>query len=246
MGGSPSRYVLLSLFFLLWAQWAGGEVQPAGGGVQWAGGCPTPVSGRPAAPLPGESHPRARAAKSCGHWADGPPARSGSSRRPGGGPGRSDGLFAAAQILGQPGIGGRARGLSACELEQGGGQEDGFVLAPEAGVLAEVMGQSGEGEGLGLGSRVWAWERTLPPSGPRGRGRRGASGCRAVHGSLPPFPGVDPGLERRGREDRPQVGHSSGAFCGRERAEASCGSASEEFSVMGSDRPLHWSVGRLE
>jgi hypothetical protein len=38
---------------------------------------------------------------------------------------------------------------------------------------------------------------------------------------LPPFPGAEPFIECRGREDRPQFGYSSGAVVGRERAEAS-------------------------
>ncbi len=39
---------------------------------------------------------------------------------------------------------------------------------------------------------------------------------------LPLFPGIDPGLERRGREDRPQFGYSAGAVYGREWSEVSC------------------------
>jgi hypothetical protein len=39
---------------------------------------------------------------------------------------------------------------------------------------------------------------------------------------LPPFPGAEPFIECRGREDRPQFGYSSGAVVGRERSEASC------------------------
>ncbi len=160
------------------------------------------------------------------------------------GEGGADSLFTASQVLGQPGIGRRARRLSACDLEEGGGEEDGFVLAPEAGILAEVMGESGERERLGLGSRIWGWGRTLPPSGPRCRGRRGASGCRAVHGRSPRSPARsrawNVGAERTARSSATCRSRSSGAS-GPKR-----GGASEEFSVLGPDRPLHWFVGRLE
>jgi hypothetical protein len=59
---------------------------------------------------------------------------------------------ATVQVGGQAGVGRIAGGFVASVLEEGGGQEYGLVLAPEAGVLAEVVRQGGEREGMGLGS----------------------------------------------------------------------------------------------
>src|SRR5512135_968571 len=113
----------------------------------------------------------------------------------------------------------------------------------QAGVGGDVVGEGGEGDtGVVLGPPG----RILPPSGPRVRGRRGETGCGAVHGRSPRSPAsirawnAEAAPVRAVRSSARRRARSSGA------SRPQRGGASEEFSVMGSDRPLHWYVGRLE
>src|SRR5262249_27266504 len=105
-----------------------------------------------------------------------------------GGQGIPDGLGAAAQILGQPAVGRPAGIVGPGGFEQGGGEDGPGPVGRPPGVLAQLVGQGGEGKGLALGCRVLARGRTGCRPGPRSGGRRGASGCREVHGSSPRSP----------------------------------------------------------
>jgi hypothetical protein len=162
-----------------------------------------------------------------------------------GGQSIANGLLADPQVLSQAGVGRVTRGLAAGVFEQGGGEHDRGPVPFQPGVLAQGVRQGGEGE-LGLGSRVWARERTLPSSGPRDRGRRGETGCGAVHGRAPRPPArirawnVGAAPARAVRSSASRRARSAGV------SRPQCGGASEEISVMGSDRPLHRFVGRLE
>jgi hypothetical protein len=98
----------------------------------------------------------------------------------------SDRRHTATHVRRQRGVGRVAVRLGHGVLEQRGGQDDRGLVALEPGVFPEVVRQGGEGE-LGLSSRALR-ERTLPPSGPRVRGRRGETGCGAVHGRAPRSP----------------------------------------------------------
>ena len=115
-------------------------------------------------------------------------------------------------------IAGPAAGVGPGEVEEG--RQHPQIGGREPGVGGDVVGDGGEGDtSLVLGPPG----RTFPPSDPRGRGR-----CRSTRlwGSsrlLPPFPGVDPGLELGGGigEHGPQHGEAAGLLLGRRRAEAS-------------------------
>ena len=126
------------------------------------------------------------------------------------------------------------------------------VSRGEPGIGGDVVGEGGEGDtGVVLGP---PW-RSLP---------RPVRGSAAGIGYLkvgeftiaPPLPGVDSSVidriirawnvgaasARVVRSSASRRARSSGAS-GPQRRDRG---ASEEFSVMGSDRPLHWFVGRLE
>ena len=98
----------------------------------------------------------------------------------------------------------------------------------------------------GYSSCIGSPGRTLPPSGPRGRGRCGAPGCRAVHGCSPCSPARsrawNVGAARTVRNLATRRARSSGASGPKRRDRG----ASEEFSVTKWDRPLQQSVGRLQ
>src|SRR6266540_2280140 len=120
------------------------------------------------------------------------------------------------------------------------------VSRGEPGIGGDVVGEGGEGDtGVVLGP---PW-RSLPSSGPRVRGRHRVPEGGGVHGlSSPRSParirawnvGATPA--RAVRSSARRRARSSGASGPMSRV----GGVSEEFSVMGSDRPLHWFVGRLE
>ena len=129
--------------------------------------------------------------------------------------------------------------IIACDIEQGTQQV--AVGGGQPRVVECRCGQWDVGEWIDARG-----VRTLPLSGPRVRGRRGASGCGAVHGRSPHSPArirawnVGAASARAVRSSASRRARSSGVSGPRR------GGASEEFSVMGSDRPLHWFVGRLE
>src|SRR5512140_2238016 len=117
------------------------------------------------------------------------------------------------------------------------------VSRGEPGIGGDGVREGGEGDtGVVMGP---PW-RTLPPSGPRVRGRHRVTEGGGVHGRSPCSPArnrswnVGAALARVVRSSARRRARSSGA------SGPKCGGASEEFSVMGSDRPLHWFVGRLE
>src|SRR5208337_3194699 len=113
----------------------------------------------------------------------------------------------------------------------------------ESRVGGDVVGNGREGDArLALGPPG----RTFPPSGPRVRGRRGAPGCRAVHGCFPCSPARsrawNAGAARIVRNLATRRARSSGES----RPKRRVGGASEEISVKESDRLLHWAKGWLE
>ena len=110
----------------------------------------------------------------------------------------------------------------------------------EPGVGGDVVGEGGEGD------RWVAPGRTSPCPV---RGSAAGSGNLKVgeFTAAPPVPRRVTGPGTSGRRRRGPSAARRGVGRGRRaRAGRSVGRASEEFSVMGSDRPLHWFVGRLE
>src|SRR5512135_3160981 len=135
---------------------------------------------------------------------------------------------------------GPAAGIRFGEVEES--RQHPQVGGREPGVGGDVVGDGSEGDGrLGLGPAG----RTFPPSGPRDRGRRGAPGCKAVHGCSPCSPARsrawNAGAARIVRNWATRRARSSGESGPQRRVGAAWG----EISVKGSEWPLHWAQGWL-
>ena len=115
-------------------------------------------------------------------------------------------------------IAGPAAGVGPGEVEEG--RQHPQIGRREPGVGGDVVGDGGEGDAESCIGSPGAHSPPVRSAGPRPVWSTGLWGSSRL---LPPFPGVDPGLELGGGigEHGPQHGEAAGLLLGRRRAEAS-------------------------